>query len=153
MRKGIRQISEFLPTQKKANPCWPVGVRPHARVEVKAENPNEGLPNGPRRGEKKIRLNEDSKPKIKVDKREMQEVRKQQLREQLARRKELFPEEVAAGRQSGEEDSKRSKSRGDAYANHDIRADSPSVCRMSQRASTLLSTFRTQSSTTRRCAL
>ena len=126
VERGISRISDFLPTRKKANPCWPDGVHPHARVEVKEEVKDEELPKGPRRGEKKIRLLEDPKPKVKVDKREIQEVRAKQLHEQLTRRKELFPGEATVRRQSGEEDSKRRakleehvpkvKSRGDAYA-------------------------------------
>ena len=83
----------------------------------------EELPTYPRRGTKKIRLLEDPKPKVKVDKREALQARAEQLKERLERRKEKFPERVAAGRQSGEEDSKqrskleeRVESRGDAYA-------------------------------------
>ena len=68
VERGISRISDFLPTRKKANPCWPDGVHPHARVEVKEEVKDEELPKGPRRGEKKIRLLEDPKPKVKSTK-------------------------------------------------------------------------------------
>jgi hypothetical protein len=102
------------------NPCWPGGVHPHAKTKVKTEVKEEEdeLPTDPRRGVKKIRVLEDPKPKVKVDKRILAEAKAAELKAKLVRRKEQF----AAGRQSGEEDAKmRSRIeehlfRGDAYA-------------------------------------
>ena len=105
INRGISRIADYLPTRAKANPCWPGGVHPRARMEVKEEVKEEELPTDPRKGTEKIRLLDDPKPKVKVDKRAKAEARADQLKESLSRRKEMFPERVAAGRQSGEEDS------------------------------------------------
>ena len=103
------------------NPMWPGGVHPRARAQVKEEvKDDEELPAGSQRGEKKIRVLDDPKHKVKVkeDKRAKEEAKAEELKAKLVRRKEQF----AAGRQCGKEDAKlRSRIeeqlfRGDAYA-------------------------------------
>ena len=74
INRGISRIADYLPTRAKANLCWPGGVHPRARKEVKEEVKEEELPTDPRKGAKKIRLLDDPKPKIKVDERKPKRV-------------------------------------------------------------------------------
>ena len=97
IERGISRITDYIPTRRMHNPMWPGGVPPRARAQVKEEvKDDEELPAGSQRGEKKIRVLDGPKPKVKVDKK----ISDEELKAKLVRRKEQF----AAGRQCGKED-------------------------------------------------